>query len=258
MAENIYAAAFVKSLEKNMFTDKDFAYMLTIDAEDMPAVLAEHGYEGKSAADMLENEEARIREICAELCESEELLDVMLAKDTFHNIKTALKCGICGKGGKSLFKTPTRVDTEAIFLAAKTGDFKKVEDEFAIRAYKEYKKSGILGKIDACLDRLMVDYILEKSADSEFVKGWAEMYAEVAGIKEQRLKEDALGEETALFFKELDDTLTEYLKGAHYSFFNEDAVFAYFFGKETELKNLRLILYGNKIIAEERLRKAYV
>lgn len=262
MSENIYAAAFVKSLEKNMFTDRDFANMLTLSQKEIIIVMSEHGYEGKDVQRMLENEEDKIRKICTELCGNNRLLDVMLAKDTFHNIKTALKCGLTKTGRKDIFKTPTAVDTEGILLAAKTGDFKKAQDEFsefAKIAYTEYKKSRIPGEIDRCLDKLMVEYILEKSTASEFVKGWAQMYAEFAEAREEYLSKEADYEKSLpIIFKKQEDTLTEYLKGAHFSFFSEDAVFAYFFGKETEIKNLRLILGPNKSGAEERLRKAYV
>lgn len=262
MTENIYAAAYVKSLEKNMFTDRDFDQMLSFLEEDIVRALSDHGYMGKDAEDMLKNEEKKTREICMHLCKNERLLDVMLARDTFHNIKVALKCGICAIAGKSLFKTPSRVDAEAVLLGAKTGDFRKIQDEFselAELAYKRYKKSKNPGEIDLCLDELMVEYILEKSTVSEFVRGWAQMYGEFAGIKKQYLTNVASKEEKppAMLFKEFDDALTEYLRNAHFSFFNEDTVFAYFFGKEIEIKNLRLILSGNKS-AVERLRKAYV
>lgn len=258
MAENVYGAAFVKSLEKNMFTDRDFANMLTLSKKDIENIMSEHGYEGETLRDMLENEENKTRKICAELCNSKEILDVMLAKDTFHNIKTALKCGLLGIGGKDLFKIPTEVDFEGIMLATKTGDFKKVQgefSEFAKYAYKEYKKSGSMGEIDRCLDKLMVEYILKKSTISEFVMGWAQMYAEFVEVREEYFSKEADHEKTLpVIFKKQEDTLTEHLKGAHFSFFNDDAVFAYFFGKKTEVKNLRLIIAG----AKERLRKAYV
>lgn len=262
MRENIYGAAFVKSLERNMFTERDFSEMSASGEEEILAKMREHGYLGKDFSGMIENEERKVRKICEELCESRDVRDVMLAGDNFYNIKAALKQGISGWKHQNIFKLPADFDTDAFMLAAKTGDFKKLEGEFsgpAYQAYEEYRKTGIAGEIDECIDRLMIDYILEKSKGNRFVLGWARLYEEIAVKRKQLL---AGYPEDADKQKELDDALTEYLKGAHYSFFSDDGIFAYFFGKKNELKNLRLIFYGiksgNISDAKERLRMTYV
>lgn len=263
MPENIYGVAYVKSLEKNMFSKSDFEDMLSISPENLHASLSERGYDGKDIKEMLQNEEEKTAKICRELCENNDLSRIMLAKNDFHNIKTALKLGIMG-GGKKLFKMPTNLVPQEIETAARKGDFRSLEEEFSDivkDAYAEYKKEKTLQAIDLYVDARMREYILKKSKSDEFVRGWAELYDKMWQRKEEALS-DSEKKYLPLFFRECDDDLTEYLKKAHFSFFEDGAIFAYFFGKQTEFKNLRLILCRINGIGEdvirERLRETYV
>lgn len=262
MSENIYGVAYIKTLEKNMFSKNDFENMLSVSPENLRRNLAERGYAGKDIREMLQNEEEKTAEICIELCKNKDLSRIMLAKNDFHNIKTALKLGILG-GGKRLFKSPSNLSPKEVETASKKGDFKDLEEfsDIVKGAYTEYKEEKRLRTIDLYVDARMHEYILKKSRGNEFVVGWAEIYNEMRQKKEDaRLAPEK--KSLPMLFRDCDDAVTEYLKKAHFSFFEDGAIFAYFFGKQTEIKNLRLILCRtdgiDAEIIRERLRETYV
>lgn len=83
------------------------------------------------------------------------------------------------------------------------------------------------------------------------------------GIKEFSQAALFLKESTTLFEKSLDDAIMEKVKDAKYTAFGIEPVFAYFMARETEIKNVRVILSlkRNGISSEEirkRVREAYV
>lgn len=279
MTEYTYAAAYVKSLESGMMSDRDFEAMLSMSEEEMRVRLAQLGYEGASVPEMLENESEKTMRICIELCDDADLRDVMLAQTDFHNIRAVIKAELAGRNASSLTESPTGVDTEALIRAVRTNNFRSMDGEFAEigeNAYRLYKKTADTREAEAYLDRQQLLYILKKSVGNDFVHGWAELYARLADMREY-MQARADGEEKkngdgiltevlekapAELFKYCDDRLTEYLKSAQLLFFDAGAVFAYLEGKKNEIKNLRLLLYasrtGSREKAAESLRRSYV
>lgn len=283
MTEYTYAAAYVKSLESTMLTDSDFEAMLSLSEEEIQERLAGMGYEGTDLSEMLENESEKTRQICIELCGEDNLRDVILAQTDFHNIKAVIKATLAGRNAGGLTESPTGVDTEALIHAVRANNFRSMDGDFSEiceNASRLYKKTADARELEVYLDRQQLLYLLKKSAGNDFVHGWAELYVRLADMKEYLQAKD--GDESgksgdgvlreaetemfekspAEFFKYCDDRLTEYLKAAQFSFFGFDAVFAYFEGKKTEIKNLRLLLYasrtGNRAEAAKRLRRSYV
>ena len=261
MSENIYGAAYVKSLEKNMFTSGELYELMSQSIEEIYHRLSERGYSGKDVREMIDSEEEKTARLCVNLCEDEDIQAVMLAKADFHNIKTLVKYAITKKGGKSLMKAPTNVDLEEIMQAFEKYAHNELSD-LAKEVFDRCKKGGI-AKVDRFCDSLMQHYIAKKGKTSEFVAGWVELFLKKSAEKEGFLKDwEAQKQSASEFFKACDDEITEYLKGAQFFFFSDDAIFAYFWGKSIELQNLRLILcgkrYGNMEYVRERLRKTYV
>lgn len=279
MTEYTYAAAYVKSLEGNMLSDNDFEAMLSASEEEIRTRLSGMGYEGASLPEMLENESEKTMRICIELCDDAELRDVMLAQTDFHNIRAVIKAELAGKNASGFIESPTGIDTEALIRAVRANNFRSMDGDLAEiceNAYRLYKKSAGTREPEVYLDRQQLLYVLKKSAGNDFVHGWAELYARLADMKEcaqaradgeAKKNGDEILTETfekapAELFKYCDDRLTEYLKAAQLLFFDAGAVFAYFEGKKTEIKNLRLLLYavrtGNREETAKRLRRSYV
>ena len=260
MSQNVYGAAYVKCLEKNMFTDTELSELVSQSVEEIYQHLGEHGYEGKDCFEMLSCEEKKTAEICVNLCESQEIMALMLAKTDFHNIKTLVKYAVTNRGGNRLLKAPTNVDYDAALEAFQKDSYDEILKN-AKAVFDHSKKYGI-EKCDRYADELLKGYIREKSKVSEFVLGWAELFTQMIEKKEGCIKDDTHKKSPSEIFKECDDGVTEYLKKAQFSFFSDDAVFAYFSGKNTEIQNLRLILCGKRYrdseYIRERLRKSYV
>lgn len=306
--EYTYAAAYVKSLEKNMLTDADFEMLTGLDSDEIIRFLADRGYEGADFEEMLENERQKTWELCRELCGDDPLFDAFMTENDFHNIKAVLKATVSGSDFSELIYEPSGIDVQGLANAFKTGDYSNIDDDFAEickKAYSIYTKTLSGREVELYIDKMQLLKRLELSRGNAFMYGLCELLSFIADLKiylreksnrprnaesgmtenslidihfltesgkskEETLSLMGLGDEYRLFerseaeFEKLcDDKISEYLKRAKMSFFDFDALAAYFEGKKIEIKNLRLLLYGkrsgvSKKDLAERLRKSYV
>jgi len=112
------------------------------------------------------------------------------------------------------------------------------------------------GSLDASRLLALIDTTLETWADELRHTPYAEVLNRgLASLTERR--------SLALFERLSDDFVTTFLKRAKLALYGAEPLIAYALAKETELKNLRILLVGklnglSKEILEERLREPYV
>lgn len=200
-AEYTYAAAFVKSLEINMITAGEFLAAVDYDSGQLEDFLRTKGYEGKNIGEMLDNEQIRLHGVCLELTGNDEVKDVLISENDFHNIKAVMKSVISKRSFEDLIYERTRVDCAALSESIKSGDFSGLDESISGicgAAFNIYKKEGMQA-MEMFLDRMQISETVLKS--NGFVRGWAELkalfldlkiYLRASGVSKQFLEKALL------------------------------------------------------------------
>lgn len=183
--EYTYAAAYVKSLEANMLTNSDFTLALEYDEEELAEILKSHGYEGDSLWDMLIRERERVWELCSNLCRGNEIFDVLMTDNDFHNIKAVIKSVLSKSDWKELIYKPSKIDCTQLEAAVKNNDFQYIDAFYADvckRAFEIYKTDGGPA-MEIYLDKSHFSTVLSRSEKDSFVYGWAERKTFILDLK---------------------------------------------------------------------------
>ncbi len=183
--EYTYAAAYVKSLEANMLTNSDFTLSLEFSEEELADFLRSHGYVGDSLWEMLIKERERIWELCRDLCRGDEMLDVLMMDNDFHNIKAVIKSVLSKNDWKELIYEPSGIDCTQLEVAVKNNDFQYIDDfygDICRKAFEIYKTDGGQA-MEIFLDKKHYSTVLSRSRRDSFVYGWAERKALILNLK---------------------------------------------------------------------------
>lgn len=292
MEKYTYAAAYVKCLENLLLTKKDYIQLSESNTSEAENLLKSRGYDGENLSEMLENGYSSLWDLCIELCGDE--MEPFIIRNDFHNIKAVFKSVLSGEDWSRLIKSPSNTDCVKLAEAFKSGDFSDTEfADICPEVYSIYSAKGIR-YAEAYLDKSEFTLMTDKS--SGFTKGYVQLLALCADLRiylrsrDKSFLQEALIENSLIdidylkrgadkgetlsglgyaqayekyiispsdFERYCTDLISEYIKSAENSFFDFDAVLAYFVRKETEFKNIRLTLYAGEENPEERLMGIY-
>ena len=297
--EYIFADAFIGCFSRNLMTRKDLSRVIAsrdLDAADV--ILKEYGY-GDSQDLKNGDVEAFIRReqnnlfdlIYNTLPERKELAFMLFPYD-YHNIKVCLKAELLGvtpddnylisSGDTDMMKT-------VVMVKERNYDFMPVIMKDAIKEAtdEEFLVTMVKTKIDtlnlkafARLKRLKKPWAFLQKVFLEggfipwnlFMTSYEESFTQLAdrfapyGYGAVMAEGGKLLSETGQFWlyeKLCDDRIMEENKKAKYELFGINPIAGYWYGKELEIDNLRLILTGKLLDApgeliEERVREPYV
>lgn len=160
-----YAVARIRSLEKNLLTEKtlmDMADATTV--SDCLRTISEVGYEGALEIDprdfeeLLSQERAKAYDTVQELIPEEKFMDVFLCKNDYHNLKVLIKQEIC------------HVDGSHYLIDRGTIPIGKLEQALLERTYMGLPGimgnaiEEVLGTYSRTGNGQMIDIILDKAA----------------------------------------------------------------------------------------------
>lgn len=180
--EYTYAAAFVKSLEKNMIRMSEFKDAAEYELQQFEDFLREKGYEGDSISEMTEREWKSNLETCLSVCGESEA-EILILENDFHNIKAVIKAVFSGIEWNELVYEPTDVDAKSLEDAVKTADFSRLCEKYSDickDALEIYKKAGVQA-MEIYLDK---ERLLKLASKTDgFVRRWAELKALYLDLK---------------------------------------------------------------------------
>ncbi|MDD6214749.1 MAG: V-type ATPase subunit [Firmicutes bacterium] len=187
MEQYTYAAAYVRALENNMFTNEQLADAAREkNTEDIAQLMREKGYSGGDIFEMLDNEMNKTWDICFELCPGEKGLRTLLLENDFHNVKAVLKATAAAVDWHELTKKPYLTEPQAIADAFKNGDYSELSDELAEvcrKAYAELAKNGDAQYAEIFLDRRLYEMMKKRSNENTFLHGYTERLILAADLK---------------------------------------------------------------------------
>ncbi len=249
-ADYVYAAARLKSLENKMLRREDYIRIAESGSYDEAcSLLFDMGYfppsdRSRDISSALEQKEKSVYDDVLEL----ELPDceMFLLENDFYNLKTCLKCIYDRESPVDLMNYPSHGWSREIFQCFRDNDFSMVPEPYKSiteHAYKIMSETGSGEDTERYIDKMF--YKTGKSFGGFFAE-WFELLSKLRGI-------DADAERKKL----------EFLKSRKDNVFGIEPVFAYFYAKLTEVKNVRIILYGKRSgapqdVIKERLCDAYV
>ena len=183
--EYTYAAAYVKSLEAKMLTDSDFLKMLDYNISELAEFLRGRDYSGENLWEMLENERSKDWQLCFDLCDGDDMLDVLMSENDFHNIKAVIKAVLSGNNWHELVFEPSGIDCQSLEAAVKNNSFQSIDERYSqicLEAFELYKNRGGQA-MEIYLDKSRYERLLLESEKNSFVYGWAQRKVAVANLK---------------------------------------------------------------------------
>lgn len=188
--EYAYAVARIHSHELRLLAKQDLEQLLSCGTvEECLRVLADKGWETENGVEqMLARELEKTWELIKELAPEDNIFDVLLYKNDFHNLKAAIKSVVTGSGREGLFMPEGTVALDSLVKAAQDSDFSGLP-VYMQEAAKEAK--GVLlhtrdGQLaDAIIDKAALDAIWQAGQDSknDFMRDYAELIVATADIK---------------------------------------------------------------------------
>ena len=316
-----FAVAHIRANENNLLTASDMEQIIS--AKDLNAaltILSDKGYGSIDSADDIElalkENQSKTWEMIKSIVSDKNVIDFLLVKNDYHNIKALLKSSISLRSNANCFMEPTTLDIEALKEALNTGDYKDL-DEYVQKdlkeAYELASRTNDGQLTDVTLDRLSFERMkaVAKKTGEPFIEDLTELMIAIADIKialrGARTKRDSVfydaalcacdsldidslkiaalkGEDEVLeyfektdfsdsveaikqsntaFEKWCDDKIMSFMDDAKIEVFGVEPIIAYYYAKETEIRNIRIALscIANEVPKEkitERMRTLYV
>ncbi|NLP13152.1 MAG: V-type ATP synthase subunit C [Clostridium sp.] len=192
-----YAVARIRAIEKGLLDNSKFDRMVEAKTSDEALkVLLEAGYghagtEIKSVFEyekLLKDENKKVYELLNELVPGEEIINIFLLANDYHNVKAILKAEFSGQNETSILIEPGSIPLNKLKLMIKDRNMKEMPDVM---------KSAIEECIDTysrTLDPQMIDLILDKacyrhmqnisgSLDSKFLNELILAFVDLTNIK---------------------------------------------------------------------------
>lgn len=323
MSNNNYAfaVAHIRANENSLLKVSDMEQI--IGARNLNSalnILSDKGYGTIDSDDDIETalkeNQAKTWEMINSIIPDKNIIDFLLVKNDYHNIKALLKSTISLRSNANCYIEPTTLDMEVMKEALTTGDYKDLEDyvqKDLKEAYELASRTNDGQLTDVTLDRLSFKRmkLLADKTGEDFIKNLTELLIAVANIKialrGARTKRDSVfydmafcecnsldidalktaaikGEDEVLeyfektefcdvveaikdsntaFEKWCDDKIMSFMDDAKIAVFGVAPIIAYYYAKETEIRNVRIALscIENGLPKEkitERMRTLYV
>jgi len=190
-----YAVARIRSLEKNLLTEKTLLGMAEAkDVSDCLRTLSAVGYEGALEVDSQDFEEALSNELrktyytIRDLIPNENFLNVFLYKNDYHNLKVLIKQEICRVDGSQYLIDSGTISVERLKQALLDRNYmglpaimgKTIEEVFAV-----YGRAGNGQMIDIILDKAVFVQMMETAVNlkNDFLIRYVEKLCDLTNLK---------------------------------------------------------------------------
>lgn len=186
--ENVYAVAYIKTLENKNLTNNDLNELIyTDDAEAFVDLLEHKGYKGikkqnfnQGLSDELKKTVEEVRTVC-----DGEFLKFYLYKNDFHNIKTLIKAG---KNCDALLIEPSFIDVELLKTCIENNNYNQLPKEVAegiIRGKQLLENTSDPQQADIFLDTFLLKLLSDtaKRLKNNFFLGWVILNADIINMK---------------------------------------------------------------------------
>ena len=159
-----YALGSVRAKESRLFKKQEVDVLLNCaDVQELYSALADKGYEGDSIDEMLDARTNELWRYIEQVSPDFAQFDLLKYRNDLHNVKTAVKGVVSGRGFEHLFQTPLTVDTDLIIKAVKEKRFNLLPEfmsEAAEQCYKLTAQEFNARMGDGILDKAVSEYIL--------------------------------------------------------------------------------------------------
>lgn len=178
-----YSSAYIRALENKLLTKSDIeALVMSPDFDTAAKNLRDKGYADKNITpeNLDQVLKDRLEEVRAEVIwasPKDNILNIFLYKNDFHNLKAVLKNISSGsKDFERFLLTPSNIDVELIINAAANVDFSILPDymkNVAEEAFDILNRLNDGALADSLIDKACMDYMLfeAKKTKNEFLTG---------------------------------------------------------------------------------------
>ncbi|MDD4414577.1 MAG: V-type ATPase subunit [Oscillospiraceae bacterium] len=207
----VYAVSTVKINEKTLLSTDFLEQLLsTRHYDDVRRQLAEHGWLGSSS----EDDDAQLQklliqswELINEISPEPDLLEAMVLKNDYHNLKAALKCSFSDVPPDKYFIKPCMFDIEELASAVFDRSFDRLPEhmqDVAVQAHEVYMRTQNSQYSETIIDTGALSAIRDagKRSESKLINFASELTCAAANVKTAiraiRTQKDAHFLETAL------------------------------------------------------------
>lgn len=192
-ADYIYAVACIRTKEKSLLKDSDITTISGLPSESaVITYLTERGWgnnDTKEAEKLLSVEEAKTYSVLSELGVGENVIDILMFKEYFHNLKTAIK-QVCTDEADDprAFYPSSRFDGEKLKTYIRENSFDKLPP-YMSKAAEKAKDVMLTARdgqrCDSIIDRACLEAMIKEAADTgdSFLIDYAESRVATADIK---------------------------------------------------------------------------
>lgn len=192
-ADYIYAVACIRTKEKSLLKDTDIQTISGLPSEKaVITYLNERGWgksDTKEAEELLSVEEAKTSEVLSELGVGENVIDILMFREYFHNLKTAIK-QVCTDEADDprAFYSSSRFDGEKLKTIIRDNAFEKLPP-YMSKAAEKAKDIMLTARdgqrCDSIIDRACLEAMISEAAATRdsFLIDYAESKVATADIK---------------------------------------------------------------------------
>ena len=191
-ADYIYAVACIRTKEKNLLKDSDIQTISGLSSESaVITYLTERGWgthDTKDAEQLLSMEEAKTGQVLTELGVGEDITDILMFRQYFHNLKTAVKQVCTGIEDPKAYYKSSRFDGEKLKLIIRENSFEQLPEY--MRKSAEKAKDVMLTtrdgqRCDSIIDKACLDAMISEAhkTNDSFLIDYAESKVAAADIK---------------------------------------------------------------------------
>ena len=183
-----YALGSVRAKEGKLFKKQDLDVLMACSTvQELYSALEDRGFEGDSIDQMLEKRTNDLWRYIESVSPDFTQFDIFKYRNDLHNVKTAIKGIVSGRGFEHLFQTPCTIDTDLIIKAVKEKRFNLLPEFISDGAEQCYNLTpqefnARLG--DGIIDRAVSECMLRLAkAHGETVYNYFSAYCFYANIK---------------------------------------------------------------------------
>ena len=192
-ADYIYAVACIRTKEKSLLKDADIQTISGLPSENaVITYLTDRGWgnnETKEAEKLLSFEEAKTAQVLSELGVGENIIDILMFREYFHNLKTAVK-QVCTDDADDprAFYPSSRFDGEKLKTIIRENAFEKLPP-YMSKAAEKAKDVMLTARdgqrCDSIIDRACLEAMINEAAATHdrFLIDYAESKVATADIK---------------------------------------------------------------------------
>lgn len=190
-----YSSAYIRALENKLLSKTDIeALILASDFGTASRILRDKGYSDKEITsqnldDILNENLKKARAEAIWASPKDNILNIFLYKNDFHNLKAVLKSISSGnKNLKRFLLTPTTIDVEKITEAIANLDFSGLPEhikEVAETAFDILNRLNDGALADSLIDKACMDYMLKEAqkTKNEFLIGLIRLENTMSDLK---------------------------------------------------------------------------